>query len=48
VLSSIHHRDHARLYAKQVRDGQPELQLSPEEDEALRLAFLDSGPAGAP
>jgi hypothetical protein len=39
VLSSIHHRDQARLYAKQVHDGQPELELSPEEDEAIRLAL---------
>jgi Protein of unknown function (DUF4446) len=39
VLSSIHHRDQARLYAKQVREGQPELELSPEEDEAIRLAL---------
>lgn len=39
VLTSIHHRDQARLYAKQVRDGASELELSPEEDEALRLAL---------
>src|ERR1700691_3842083 len=39
VLSSIHHRDQARLYAKQLRDGTPELELSPEEDEAIRLAL---------
>ena len=39
VLSSIHHRDQARLYAKQVREGQPELELSPEEGEAIRLAL---------
>jgi hypothetical protein len=39
VLSSIHHRDQARLYAKQVIDGQPELELSPEENEAVRLAM---------
>jgi len=39
VLSSIHHRDQARLYAKQVRDGQAELELSPEEAEAVRLAL---------
>jgi Protein of unknown function (DUF4446) len=44
VLSSIHHRDTARLYAKQIRNGQPELELSPEENEAVRLA-LDSSPA---
>ncbi|HEX3690187.1 MAG TPA: DUF4446 family protein, partial [Solirubrobacteraceae bacterium] len=36
VLSSIHHRDQARLYAKQVTAGTPELKLSPEEEEALR------------
>jgi uncharacterized protein DUF4446 len=39
VLSSIHHRDQARLYAKQVREGRPELELSPEESEAIRLAL---------
>jgi hypothetical protein len=39
VLSSIHHREQARLYAKQVRDGQGELELSPEEAEAVRLAL---------
>jgi hypothetical protein len=39
VLSSIHHRDTARLYAKQIRNGQPELELSPEESEAVRLAL---------
>jgi hypothetical protein len=39
VLSSIHHRDQARLYAKQVRDGQAELELSPEEAEAMRMAL---------
>jgi hypothetical protein len=39
VLSSIHHRDQARLYAKRVDGGRGELQLSPEEDEAVRLAL---------
>lgn len=39
VLSSIHHRDTARLYVKQVVSGQPELELSPEEEEAVRLAL---------
>jgi hypothetical protein len=39
VLSSIHHREQARLYAKQVRDGRGELELSPEEAEAVRLAL---------
>ena len=39
VLSSIHHREQARMYAKQVRDGRAELELSPEEAEAVRLAM---------
>ena len=39
VLSCIHHREQARMYAKQVRDGQAELELSPEEAEAVRLAM---------
>jgi hypothetical protein len=39
VLSSIHHRDQARMYAKEVHNGQSELELSPEEAEALRLAL---------
>jgi hypothetical protein len=39
VLSSIHHRDQSRLYAKQVRNGRGELELSPEEQEAIRLAL---------
>jgi hypothetical protein len=47
ILSSIHHRDQARLYAKQVHNGQAELQLSPEEDEAIRLA-LDGGRSPSP
>jgi len=39
VLSCIHHRDQARLYAKQVHGGRSELELSPEEAEAMRLAL---------
>ena len=39
VLSSILHRDQARIYVKQVRAGESELELSPEEEEALRLAL---------
>jgi hypothetical protein len=39
VLTSIHHRDQARMYAKLVREGEAELQLSPEEDEAVRAAL---------
>jgi hypothetical protein len=39
VLSSLSTRDHARLYCKQVVDGRGEMQLSPEEAEAIRLAL---------
>jgi hypothetical protein len=39
VLSCIHHRDQARLYAKQVLAGQGELELSPEEAEAVHIAL---------
>jgi hypothetical protein len=42
VLSCIHHRDQARVYAKQVHDGQGELELSPEEAEAVLLALSPS------
>jgi Protein of unknown function (DUF4446) len=39
VLSCIHHRDQARVYAKQVHGGHGELELSPEEAEAVRVAL---------
>lgn len=39
VLTCIHHRDQARVYAKQVHNGQGELELSPEEAEAVRVAL---------
>jgi hypothetical protein len=47
VLSSIHHRDQSRLYAKQVHNGQGELELSPEEQEAIRLALGGDSAAAA-
>jgi hypothetical protein len=47
VLSSIHHRDSARLYVKRMRDGQAEIELSPEEDEAVRSALGESPGAAA-
>lgn len=43
VLSTIHHRDQARLYAKLVHEGRGELELSPEEADAMRQA-LEPGP----
>lgn len=39
VLSSIVHRDQARLYVKQVRNGEAEIALSPEEQEAIDTAL---------
>jgi hypothetical protein len=47
VLSSIHHRDSARLYVKQIHQGRPELELSPEETEAVRLALQGDAAAAA-
>jgi hypothetical protein len=39
VVSSILHRDQARVYVKQVREGESELELSPEEQEAIEAAM---------
>jgi Protein of unknown function (DUF4446) len=47
VLSCIHHRDQARVYAKQVHGGQGELELSPEETEAVRIAVAAPDETGA-
>jgi hypothetical protein len=47
VLSCIHHRDQARVYGKQVHAGQGELELSPEEAEAVRLALAGGGDGAA-
>lgn len=47
VLTCIHHRDQARVYAKQVWEGRGELELSPEEAEAVSAA-LASQPGRLP
>jgi hypothetical protein len=47
VLSCIHHRDQARVYAKQVHAGRSELELSPEEAEAVQLALSLPAPSAA-
>ena len=39
VISSILHRDQARLYVKRVQDGSPEYELSPEEQQAVEAAM---------
>ena len=46
VISSILHRDQARLYVKRVQDGNPEYELSPEEQQAVEAAIAGT-PAGA-
>jgi hypothetical protein len=46
VLSCIHHREQARVYGKQVHSGRGELELSPEEAEAVRLALSGGAHAG--
>jgi hypothetical protein len=45
VLSSIVHRDQARLYVKQLHDGEAELELSPEEQEAVDQALAPAARA---
>jgi hypothetical protein len=48
VLTCIHHRDQARVYAKQLREGHSELELSPEEAEAVQVALTEDRPATPP
>jgi hypothetical protein len=47
VLTTIHHRDTARLYAKQLVDGRPLLPLSPEEEHAVQVALAGEVPDAA-
>ena len=39
VMTSIHHRDQARLYIRRISRGKPEHRLAPEEEEALAAAL---------
>lgn len=39
VVSSIHHRDSARVYFKQIVGGEAEHELSPEEQDAVEQAL---------
>jgi hypothetical protein len=47
VLTTIHHRDQARLYAKQIVEGRPLLALSPEEEQAVQVAMAGEVPDAA-
>jgi uncharacterized protein DUF4446 len=46
VMSSILHRENARVYVKQIVAGESQLELSPEEQEAIDLAL--TGRSGQP
>lgn len=48
VLTSIHHRDQARIYVKQVSGGVGAIELSPEEQEAVRAAMAGEVPDATP
>jgi len=55
VVSSIHSRDYARLYVKQLREGVPDRALSPEEVDVVEAATgmrppdaLQATPGGRP
>jgi hypothetical protein len=47
VVSSILHRDQARMYVKRLHHGEPELELSPEEQEAVDTAMGAESAAGS-
>jgi Protein of unknown function (DUF4446) len=47
VLSSILHRDQARVYVKQIVEGRSELELSPEEQQAIDTALAGEPEARA-
>ena len=39
VLTAIHHREQSRLYVKEIAGGEADGPLSPEEEEAVRIAL---------
>ncbi len=45
VISSILHRDQARLYIRRLDRGEPDVPLSPEEQQAVQMA-IDGGNPG--
>jgi Protein of unknown function (DUF4446) len=45
VLSSIVHRDQARLYVKRLHEGEAEIALSPEEQQAVDAALSTPAPS---
>lgn len=47
VVTSLHARDHARVYMKELADGTPGQRLSPEEQRAVALALGRPAPPPA-
>jgi hypothetical protein len=49
IVTSLHARDHARVYLKELAGGVSEQRLSPEEERAVALALGEAlaGPAEA-
>lgn len=47
VLSAIVHRSNSHLYVKQLHEGVSEIELSPEEQQVVAMAFAEPGPAAA-
>jgi Protein of unknown function (DUF4446) len=48
IITSLHARDHARVYLKEVRAGVPDQRLSPEEQQAVATALADPVPTIEP
>jgi hypothetical protein len=48
IVTSLHARDHARVYLKELREGTPGQRLSPEEERAVTLALGNRPPPPPP
>ncbi|MEW6583333.1 MAG: DUF4446 family protein [Actinomycetota bacterium] len=48
IVTSLHARDHARVYMKELVEGVPGQRLSPEEERAVALALGQSPPPPRP
>jgi hypothetical protein len=47
ILSAIVHRSNSHLYVKQLHEGVSEIELSPEEQQVVAMAFAQPGPPAA-
>lgn len=48
IITAIRHRSHSHLYVKQLRNGESDIELSPEERAVLEQAFADKPSAPEP